>query len=191
MSAVKRLRNALYNLQIDEEIIAEIFREYPTIHDKVEKDKRAAFFIRAVERMDALLEPETCHAIRENCACSKEGWRLKAVQKLNREYEGRSLLEKIQALNQVTHMGKPVLNEDGTITARIGDNGGFPCPCPVFDGVSLDRPVSITYCYCCAGHFRHHYQIALGMKLAIKTVLSSALESCGERPCRFVYEILE
>jgi hypothetical protein len=88
-------------------------------------------------------------------------------------------------------MGKPVLNEDGTISAGIGDAGGVRCPCPVFDRVELDQAISKTYCYCCAGHFRYHYQIALGMELKTRDVVSSGLESRGKKPCRFVFEILE
>jgi hypothetical protein len=56
-------------------------------------------------------------------------------------------------------------------------------------GVELKEPVSITYCYCCAGHFRHHYQNALGIKLKTKKVISSVLNSLGKKPCQFVYEI--
>ena len=88
-------------------------------------------------------------------------------------------------------MGKPVLNPDGTITAGIGDEGGFDCPCPVFTNVKLDGPVSKTYCYCCAGHYRFHYQIALNRKLVTKTVISSILNSAKKEPCRFVYEIVD
>ena len=97
----------------------------------------------------------------------------------------------LQAIGQVTYMGNPVLNEDGTITAGIGDAGGVRCPCPVFDGVELDQAISKTYCYCCAGHFRYHYQIALSIKLKTREVVSSGLESRGKKPCRFVFEVLE
>jgi len=188
--AVERFRNALQQVQVDEKSIAEIMAGYEKISDKVKKPVRAVFFIEAMKRMDALLDKETCHAVRDACACSKAGYRLKTVQKLAQEYAGRSLEDKIQALWQVK-MGKPVLNADGTITTGIGDQGGFECPCPVFQGVNQKETVSITYCYCCAGHFRYHYQIALGVNLKTLAVESSALESAREKPCRFTYAIVD
>ncbi|MBN1976764.1 MAG: hypothetical protein JW918_05130 [Anaerolineae bacterium] len=191
MTAVQRFKHALGEFQVKEGVVAQIFQGYETVSDRSKKETRAAFFIQAVERMEALLDRELCHEIRDACACSKGGWRLKAMQKIAKECEGHSVEQKLQAIGQVTYMGNPVLNEDGTITAGIGDVGGFPCPCPVFDGVALEQAVSKTYCYCCAGHFRHHYQIALGKRLRTRDVVSSALESRGKEPCRFVFEILE
>jgi hypothetical protein len=191
MTAVQRFRNALQEYRIEDNIIAQIFEGYEKISDNVKKEKRAVFFIQAIERMEQLLDDQLCRDIRDACACSKGGFRLKAVQKIAREYSDKSIEEKLQALSQAPYMGKPVLNDDGTITTGIGDEGGFPCACPVFDSVDLDQPVSITYCYCCAGHFRFHYQIALGIKLRTKEVVSSALASQRKDPCRFVYEILE
>jgi hypothetical protein len=191
MTAVKRLKNALEECQVEEGIVAQIFQGHETISDKSKKEKRAAFFIQAIERMEALLDRELCHEIRDACACSKGGWRLKAMQKIAKECEGQSVEQKLQAIGQVTYMGNPVLNEDGMITAGVGDVGGFQCPCPVFSGVELEQAVSKTYCYCCAGHFRYHYQIALGKRLRTRGVVSSALESRGKEPCRFVFEMVE
>jgi hypothetical protein len=191
MAAIQRFRNALQELQVDESVTAEIFEAYKNIGDASKKELRAAFFMRAMQLMDTRLDEQTRGEIRDACACSKGGWRLKAVQKLAGETAGKSLEEKLQALWQIKYMGKPVLNADGTITAGIGDEGGFECPCPVFNGLGLKEPVSKTYCYCCAGHFRFHYQIALGKKLVTQTVLSSILESGGEKPCRFVYAIVD
>jgi len=190
MTAIQRFKTALKEYQVDEQTVAELLAGYETLTDKAPKAKRAAFFTQAIQRMDELLDAETCQAVREACACSKGGWRLKAVQKIAQEYSGQPLTAKIAALNQVNHLGKPVLNADGTITAQIGEVGGFHCPCPVFEG-QPHEPVSITYCYCCAGHFRFHYQIALGLELKTKTVQSSALASGSTEPCRFVYEIAE
>jgi len=56
------------------------------------------------------------------------------------------------------------------------------CPCPVFQGQEPKGPVFLTYCYCCAGHFRFHYQIALDWKLVTRAVVSSALASLGAEP---------
>lgn len=189
MTAIKRFREALQIQQVNDEIIDQLFEGYEKISDKAPKYQKAAFFAQAIERMETLLEDSITHEIRDACACSKGGWRLKAMQKIARELEGEPLETKIAAIGQVTHMGNPVLNQDGTICAGIGIEGGFRCPCPVFEGSGWEARVSKTYCYCCAGHFRHHYQVALGLKLKTIAVVSSALESEGQDPCRFVFEI--
>lgn len=191
MTAVQRLRNALQMLEVDDNIVAEIFAGYETLTDQVPKGERAAFFIQAVQRMETQLGEQGSRAVRDACACSKGGWRLKAVQKIARQMAGKSLEDRLAALGEVTHMGKPTRNIDGSITARIGEKGGFECPCPVFQGAGIKEPVSITYCYCCAGHFRFHYQIALGVPLRTRQVESSALASGSTEPCRFIYEIDE
>jgi hypothetical protein len=180
MGAVENFRRALVDLRVDDASVAQIMEGYEKITDKRPKAQRAAFFAQAIKRMDTLFEADTCHAIRDACACSKGGWRLKAVQKLAKACEHSSLEEKIEGLRQITHMGNPVLNDDGTITAGIGGEEGCPCACPVFDGLDWQEPVSLTYCYCCAGK-----------KLITKSVVSSALDSLGKQPCRFVYEIVE
>jgi hypothetical protein len=191
MTAILRFKNALQELHIPDDVTAQIMSGYETISDKSSKKMRAAFFIDAVNRMDALLGPQMCHDVRDACACSTGGWRLKAAQNVAKEYAGKPLEEKLRALGEVRYMGKPVLNADGTITAHIGEEGGFDCPCPVFNKAPITGPVPIGYCYCCGGHFRFHYQVALGLKLRTKAVLSSTLASNHTQPCRFVYEIIE
>lgn len=191
MTAIKRFRTALHDLTIATEVVDAIFAGYQKISDATSKPKRAEFFRAAMPRMESLLPLETCHAVRDACACSKSGWRLKASQKIAREYDGKSIEDKLAAINQITYMGKPSLDKDGRITAQIGEKGGFECPCPVFQGEDQSIPVSKTYCYCCAGHFRFHYQIALGVELRTVDVVSSALESCSREPCRFLYEIVK
>lgn len=191
MTAIQRFKKSLHHHKVDEITLSKIFQGYENISDQSKKERKAAFFIRAIDYMDENLSEELCHQIRDACACSTGGWRLKAMQKIAREHCGESLEKKLAAINQVTYSGKPILNEDGTITASIGDVGGFPCPCPVFDGLTIDEPISKTYCYCCAGHFRFHYQIALGVELKTKEVVSSALNSLCQEPCRFTYNIIK
>lgn len=191
MTAIQRFKHALQEYQVKEDVVARIFEGYENISDKSKKDQKATFFAQAIDRMERLLDRDLCYAIRDACACSKAGWRLKAMQKIAREHSGKSIDLKLQAIGQIMHMGRPVLSGDGTITAGIGDEGGFQCPCPVFDKLEAVPNVSITYCYCCAGHFRYHYEIALGKRLGTKEVISSALTSHRKDLCRFVFTILD
>jgi hypothetical protein len=188
-TAIDRFRHSLETHHVDPDVVAEIFAGYERITDRWKKERQAAFFTRAMQVMEARLDFETRAAVRSACACSTGGWREKAVMKVRDECAGRSLAEKVEALQHVTHMGTPVLHADGTLTAGLGGEGGLTCPCPVFHGWPNEQSVPLTYCLCCAGHFQHHYQIALGVPLKIKEVVSSALASRGGEPCRFVFEV--
>jgi hypothetical protein len=65
MGAIQRFKEAIRELQLDEKVTLEIMAGYETISDSAKKETRAAFFKQAVERMDALLDDETCRFIYE------------------------------------------------------------------------------------------------------------------------------
>ena len=90
-------------------------------------------------------------------------------------------------------MGEPALNGDGSITLRAVsyyDGEKFLCACPNFNGVKRDYSVSKNYCFCCAGHFKHHYEIMLGLKLKTLEIISSPLDSRGKNPCVIKFGVL-
>lgn len=131
--------------------------------------------------------------ILDECACCKGGKRNKDCRKFAKDNKGKSLSEKIALLPNVQWMGNPILNDDGTITTGIYwkvDNA-YKCPCWALKGKLPSEPMPLSYCACCAGHFRYHYQNALGVKLVIKEIVSSAVNSIGEKPCEFIFEIAE
>jgi hypothetical protein len=173
---------------VDAAVAARIMDGYEGITDQCKRE-RPAFFVHAMQVMDEMLDFRTRCDVRGACACSKSGWREKAMRQIARDHKGGSLEERIQAVGQVKWMGNPVLNPDGTITGGVGTEGGFDCGCGIFKGWKYEEPVPLTYCLCCGGHFRHHYQIGLGVRLRVKAVLSSTLESRRRDPCRFVYEV--
>ncbi len=186
--AIDRFKKALETFDVDRDVVSRIMEGYEDITDGC-KAKRPAFFIHAMNVMDESLGfSERCE-IRGACGCSNGGWREKEMRRIAREYRDKSMVERIGAVGQVKYMGNPVLHEDGTISGGVGTEGGFDCPCSVFRGWKYEERVPFTYCLCCAGHFRYHYQIALGVKLRVKAVLSTALESMRREPCRFVYEL--
>ena len=90
-------------------------------------------------------------------------------------------------------MGEPLKNEDRTITVKAvcySDGEKYLCACPNFNGLPYDYCVSKNYCFCCAGHFKHHYEIMLGVKLKTLEIISSPLESNGENLCVIKFVIL-
>ena len=64
-------------------------------------------------------------------------------------------------------------------------------PCWNFSGcVPVSGPMPLSYCLCCAGHFRFHYEKALGVKLRVKQVVSSNINSGAKEPCVFLFQIM-
>jgi hypothetical protein len=85
MPAIKNFRKSLLQHAVDEMTLSEIFQGYENISDQSKKEHKAAFFIQAIKIMDVTLAEELCHNVRDACACSTGGWRLKAMQKIARE----------------------------------------------------------------------------------------------------------
>ena len=100
--------------------------------------------------------------------------------------------EKLEKIKSVPNMGIPVKNADGTITVNAvsySDGEKYLCGCSNFNGLNFDYDVSKNYCFCCAGHFKHHYEIMLGVKLNTVEIISSPLDSKGQNPCVIKFEI--
>jgi hypothetical protein len=186
--SIERLLGALEEHRVDRKVVGRIMEGYEGISDR-NKAKRPHFFIHAMRVMDETLSFRTRCDVRGACGCSNGGWREREMRRIARECKGGSVADRIKAIGQVRYMGDPILHEDGTISGGVGSAGGFDCPCSVFRGWKYEEPVPSTYCLCCAGHFRYHYQIALGVKLKVKEVISTALASKRGERCRFLYEM--
>jgi hypothetical protein len=152
--------------------------------------------IALIDKMDELLTPEQCMAVLEQQGCSKTGTRDKDCKAFAKEHGGKPLAEKVKLLSGVQWMMSPVLEGD-TITVTWGGNqngvhqGKTTCSCGTIKRLTQPFTVSKTYCGCCAGHFRYHYQNALGVKLRLKEIVSSPLDSNDEDPCSIRFEIIE
>lgn len=104
-----------------------------------------------------------------------------------------SIDEKLEKIKSVPNMGEPLRNEDGTITVKAvnySDGEKYLCACSNFNGLKYDYSVYKNYCFCCAGHFKHHYEIMLGVKMKTLEIESSPLESNGKNPCDIKFAIL-
>ena len=71
------------------------------------------------------------------------------------------------------------------------------CPAVVKNGVKVSdiiaqsRTMPLSYCFCCAGHCRQHLQKLLGIQLNTKEIVSSPINSGGEKPCEFIFEMVK
>lgn len=192
MPSPEKFKKSLNEFGIDEKIISQINEGYENIVDKTPREIRADYFKRAADIMDKQVDEQKVHEIFELNACCKGGAREKASKTFAKANAGLTLDEKLHKIKEVSNMGEPLLNEDGTITVKAVcyfDGQKYLCACSNFNGFKYGDRVSKNYCYCCAGHFKHHYEIMLGLKLQTLAIESSPLESKGEKPCVIKYAV--
>ncbi len=189
MPALKKMKQTMLAEQIPDEIISQI-----DFTDANGNDPRPV--IAAVDQMDALLSRDQCLSVMEKQGCCKGGKRDKDCKAFGKQHRDKPLAEKLALLSTIENMMQPELNEDGTITITLSGYqngvhiGKTTCSCGAIKKLKQPFSVSPTYCGCCAGHFLYHYQNALGMKLRLKEIVSSPLNTNGEKPCVFTFEIL-
>ena len=172
MATTGNIKKTMEKLKFPQEVIAKM--EF----DGMEHDPVFA----VIEKMDELLTEEQRYAVMERLGCCKSGKRDKDCKEFAELYKNRSFNEKLGLIKNVQYMADNRLNDDGTLSIFMGcigmkNNAGCSC-----GGVKNQKnPVSITYCGCCGGHFRYHYQNALGIKLKLIKI----------KPGEFVYKIVD
>lgn len=191
MPEVKKIKNTMIKKGIPAEIMAQIdFSEL--------QGNQLMEVLALIEQMDHLLTQEECLSIMEEQGCNKTG----AAQKMNllfgHSHADKSIEERISLLDDKTvHPNVPCrVNDDGTLSIfwEIGKEGNYQCVCSYYAKLKSEQPnignISKTYCGCCGGHIRHHYQNILGVKLKLKEIVSSPISSSGVKRCEFLFEIL-
>jgi hypothetical protein len=183
---IGELARQLEVARVDGKIIDRIMEGGENILRKTSPEKKADWMREAMFRMNKLLDLPTRKAVRESCACSLGGKRLKISKGI--AGENITLEERVKAANEVKYVGNIAMMENGEILVRFFPEGldHYRCVCLP----KAKEPLPITYCYCCGGHVKHHLQIALGQELDC-TTRSSALSSGGKKPCTFSFKIKE
>ncbi len=184
---VARLAEQLEIAEIDRKIIDRIMEGGEDIRGKSSLEEAANWFRGAMNKMDELLNMETRKAVREGCACHLGGIKERTCAKIVQENE--SFEEKIRAVSAKKYIcGNLTLKEDGEIIACADPDDRYYGKCVCLPGAK--EPISITYCYCCQGHIKHHLQTALGCELE-GGVIASPLSSGGKYPCTYSFRIKE
>jgi hypothetical protein len=185
----------LCSTKVDEQTIQEIFRQEPAVEPREGTQEYADYMARVLKKCDELLDLDAFSTAMFDRACCKSGYRLNNAKLMAKEHGDKPLEEKLKILGGLKYMGKPFLNGEGEIeTVAVGGHGltGMYCPCWRLKGLSpAAGPMPLSYCACCGGHFLFHYQKALGIKLRLKKVVSSTLNSGGREPCVFQYQIVD
>lgn len=193
MPCPENFQQALTAFGVPAETAARIGEGYENLVSSSPKQLKAAYFRRAVELLLESPGPGMLRPLLESCACCKGGAREKASKAFAKAYSGKTLAEKLALIPSVPNMGRPELCSDGSLVVHAvswQENGLHQCACPNFSRLKRDYAVPREYCYCCAGHFKHHYQIMLGVKLETTEIVSSPLDTGGAQPCVIRFRIL-
>lgn len=186
---IQRLYDNLQKNQIATEIVDEIMKDGERIKQTDKNDKKSKWFYSAMKTMDEKLDPPTRYKIREECACCLGGKRHELCRQINKNQA--STKSRVDAADRTKFVFGNSLRE---IEKGRYEVSFFPeslerkqCVCLK----DLPEAMSITYCYCCAGHVKHHLQTLLGQKLEVN-VITSALSTKGHEGCRFeLYECVD
>jgi len=188
MPVMKKIKESILRQEIPDEILEQFdFTE--------EKSNHPEPILALIDRMDELLSKEQCLEIMSEQGCCKGGKRDKDCKAFAKEHADKSIAEKLSLIRTVEYMMSPQLNDDGMFTVTMSGyqngvhTGNTTCSCGLIKKLKQPFSVSPTYCGCCAGHFRYHYQNMLGVPIKLKEIVSSPLNTNGEKPCRFVFEI--
>ena len=171
---IAELETQLKKAKVKPAIITQIMAGGDKILRKSKPAVKADWLKQAMERMDKLLPADVRYKVREECACSTTGSRLKLINKLIQD--NPTIPEFFKAVNQSHIFGKSVVKKGNTVYV---DFGLTRCVCsPKFaTGV-----VSITYCHCCKGHILKLLEAALNKPLRSDVITSAC---SGGDTCRF------
>ena len=185
---IGELAKQLAEAKVETEIIDQIMEGGKDILRKTSPEKKADWMREGMLRMNKLLDLKTRKAVREACACRLTGRPLRASQAIAREY--KSLEDRIKAANKAISVfgGCVRMQENGEVLMRFAPEGLDHYRCACLPGA--DKPLPVTYCFCCGGHVKYHLQISLGRELDY-TIRSTVLSSSGKLPCTFSLHIKE
>lgn len=192
MPCPEKFKENMISFKIPEDIRNTINSGFENTVSSSPKKEKAEYFKRATDILCTQCDLDIVHALYEENACCKGGKREKESKAFAKKYGQLSLEEKIELIKDVPYMGTPTLIDNRTILVdaiRYFDGEKYLCACSNFNRVKNPGYVRKDYCYCCGGHFRHHYEIMLGVKLKTLEIESSPLSTDGDKPCVIKYEI--
>ena len=191
MSRIKRMGETMREMKISQEILEQMDFNASTAGNNPLPT------IAVINKMDEHLTDEQKYTVMAKEGCCKSGKPDKDCKAFGKEHADKSFAEKLALVHTVKNMMSPALNEDGSFTVTMSGHqngvhrGRTTCSCGMIKKLKQPFTVSKTYCGCCAGHYLYHYQNMLDVKLKIKVINSSPLDTDGEMPCQFTFEIVK
>jgi hypothetical protein len=183
---IAKLEEHLRAASVSAKTIGKIMEGGEDMLRKTDSATKAGWMRTAMLKMDQSLDLDIRKQVREGCACCLGGKRLEISRAIARE--NHTLASRISAASRANLVfGHSVTEVGGEVLVHFAPGGQDRHRCVCLP--KAEEPISITYCYCCGGHVKHHLQIALGEKLDCE-VASSALSSGGKEPCVYRFRRL-
>lgn len=152
-------------------------------------DKLQSWLAGAMNRMQERMPKENAVALRQGSACCLGGNRdtiARQIYKNNPTVEER--FEALSKERRIIGGNAWKENDDYYITFWYAKpSTGYTCACLHH---IPSEPMNKLWCECCAGHIRHHFETALGVKATCQC-MTSILNSCGNDACLFKLNIVE
>ena len=197
MASLESLKKNMEKMKISPEIMAQMNFD-PSMSDTTYNGTVRIL----LAKMEELLTKEQRLTLMEKEGCCKgfedeDGIEMDAKDRAFVEkYTNKPLAEKIR-LHNTEYDVSSVLNGDDTITIYWSGyqngvhSGKTTCSCPhIIREVKDISTIAITYCGCCAGHMKYHFELALEIKLRLIEIISSPFNTNGEKGCGFLYRII-
>ena len=181
---IKEIKQTMLNKGIPAEIMERFV--FPETEDETPEEK-----IAFADQMDSFLLKDQILSVMEEQGCNKN----EPSAELMLKFIDKSLEERIQIINAMSLYEQPHCrqNDDGTLSIfwdNYVENGKYQCVCPIISKLSKPATVSLTFCGCCSGHVKFHFENFLGVKLRLVETVSSPISSNGEKYCEHRFEIL-
>ena len=155
-----------------------------------------------IELLDKNLSFEDRLSVMEELGCCKSPTYQAPFKAFYNEYANKSLKERIQLMATIdsphnSPNNRTILNDNNTLSVSwaYGEENNYDCVCnckTVRDISSRENySVSPTFCACCAGNVKALWQAALGVKLKLIDIVSSAISTGGQKRCEFIFDIIE
>lgn len=193
MPCPEKFKETLLESSIPKDVVARINEGFEETCSSSHKKERANYFKRATDILCEECDINVVHSLYEKNACCLHGAREKNSKEFAKKYAHLLFRERIEHIFEAPNMGSAILESDriirvNAVSYKTGET--YSCACSNFNKSGYTESVRRDYCYCCAGHFLHHYQIMLGIKLRVLEIVSSPLDSAGAMPCVMKFEIL-
>lgn len=172
---------------LDKGIPTEVIKQFvfPETEDESPEEK-----IAFVNQMDNILSKEQILSIMEEQGCNKN----EPTAEFMLRHKDKPIEERIKILNAmgINEYARSRLNDDGSLSIfwDFEENGKYRCVCSTINKLSKPTTISLTYCGCCSGHVKYHFENSLGVKLRLIETVSSPINSNGEKQCEHLFEII-
>lgn len=176
-----RLKNIIKTMRKDK-YPADIIAQFEHITEVCGYDESIFEF---VGKMDLLLTEEQRLSIWERNGGCRLGGRNREAVAFQLKHADKTLNEKLALLRKVRPLSRFRQNGDGTITAGNG------CHLCVLKKLKPPFAATSTLFGCSAGGALYNYEIALGVKLKMKSIDSHLTEGLGDIPYSFTFEVVE